>query len=252
MSRLGGRVIAVTRDGDPDDRLVALLEAGGAKVVEWPTLGFAPPTDASGLEAAAAAIADYDWVLFTSRRAVAALSDLVPEPPESVAAATVGAATAAEATRSGWSVRLTGDLDTSRMAEELARSHDLGGAALLFPAASLAGDALEETLAAHGARVDRVQAYRTVETPPPQDGVRADLARGVDFVTFASPSAARALTTALGGSLADVVAASRLVAIGPSTAAALRDAGAEDVLVASSPGLEAMVEACAAPDLVRR
>lgn len=249
MTRLSGQVVVVTRDGDPDDRLVGLLEREGARVVVWPTLGVAPPLDAGPLERAAAGIREYDWVAFTSVRAVRALSDLVREPPPGVSAAAVGAATATAAEQAGWNVRATGPAGAALLAQELIDAGDVRGASVLFPAASLAGEALERTLAQAGAKVDRVEAYRTLERPPQPDVVSEDLSSGVDFVTFASPSAARALAESLGGSLSGLAGEVAIVAIGASTEEALHALGVEHVIVAPRPSMEGLVEACVSSPL---
>jgi uroporphyrinogen-III synthase len=220
--------VAVTREGDADDRLVGLLESDGATVVVWPTFVVVPPVDPTPLMSAAAGIGRYDWVVFTSSRAVDALSELVPRPQRGIPVAAVGAATARAAERAGWDVRVSGQ----------------EGSVILFPAASLAADVLEEALTRAGGRVERVEAYRTVERPPSPDEVRGDLSRGVDVVTFASPSAARGLAKALGGTLSELDGQTRVVAIGPTTEGALRELGARDIAVAQEPGLESLREAC--------
>ena len=252
MTRLRDTAVAVTRDGDPDDRLVALLQRAGARVVVWPTLGVAPPLDAAPLRRAADSIRQYDWVVFTSARAVRALSELVRETASAIPVAAVGAATAAAAEQAGWDVRVTGNAGAGELAEQLLDVVDLRGTRILFPAASLAGEALQNALTREGATVDRVEAYRTLERPPSSEAVREGLEGGVDFVTFASPSAARALAEALGGTLSELDGATHVVAIGPSTERALRELGVEDVVVATPPSLEGMVEACVSSPVARR
>ena len=119
----------------------------------------------------------------------------------------------------------------------------LAGARVLFPAASGAAPTVEEEFTALGARVARVDAYRTVVTPPPAERMRRDLAAGVDSVTFASPSAVEAVDRALGGEMAGCLAGLAVVCIGPTTAAALARRGVGNVRVAATATLEGMVEA---------
>ncbi|MYC51643.1 MAG: uroporphyrinogen-III synthase, partial [Gammaproteobacteria bacterium] len=132
------------------------------------------------------------------------------------------------------------------LAAQVAATFPLAGARVIFPAASGAAPTVEEEFTALGARVTRVDAYRTVVTPPPADRMRGDLAAGVDAVTFASPSAVEAVDRALGGEMAGGLAGLAVVCIGPTTAAALERRGISDVRVAATATLEAMAEAVVA------
>ncbi len=201
--------------------------------------------------------------------------------------AVVGPATARAATMAGWSVAVEGRGPGARgLAAQVAATVPLAGARVLFPAASGAAPTVEEEFTAVGARVTRVEAYRTVVTPPPAAVVRADLAAGVDAVTFASPAAVEALDRALGGAadaappgdaaralaegeagsapeargrtpgrpgdpgpageMARALAGVVVVCIGPTTGTALARRGVAGVRVAATATLEGMVEALVA------
>lgn len=256
---LAGVRVVTTRGASHEDRLRALLEAEGADVLSWPTSEYPPPRDPGPLKAALARLDRFDWVVFTSARAVAATGEGRAAPaaagspapaPGRVPAprvAVVGPATARAAARAGWTVAVEGRGPGARgLAAQVAATFPLAGACVLFPAASGAAPTLEDEFTALGARVTRVEAYRTVVTPPPADRVRADLATGVDAVAFASPSAVEAVDRALGGEVAGLLAGLAVVCIGPTTAAALARRGISDVRVAATATLEAMVEAAVA------
>ncbi|MEX2467240.1 MAG: uroporphyrinogen-III synthase [Gemmatimonadota bacterium] len=256
MSRLAGRVVATTRDGAPDDPLTRKLEAEGAAVLEWPTLGFAPPAEPGPLERARTAVREdsYDWVVFTSARAVDALGN-GQGVSERLRVAAVGEATARALREAGWRVAVTGASDAEGLVEALARATELDGLRVLFPAASLAGSTLEDELERRGARVDRIEAYRTMITPPDPARVRAESARGVDVVTFASPSAVASLEGTLADAWPGVFAGVVFAAIGPSTERALIAAGIESerIRTADPPSLDGLVEACVASvDTIKR
>lgn len=248
MTRLSGRVVATTRDGSSEDPLTGKLEAEGARVLIWPTLGFAPPSDPAPMRDARERLTSggYDWVVVTSARAVEPLGP----PPASGAprVAAVGAATASELRRHGWTVDVEGDRDAGSLVEALRVRADLSGRRVLFPAGSLAGDTVEEGLSALGARVDRVEAYRTIPTPPDEGSVRADLARGVGAVAFASPSAVRALARTLASDWPTPLDGVGVAAIGPVTTEALVESGMtrDRIATADPPGLDGLVEACVA------
>ena len=63
---LFGRRIVVTRTLEQAGELIDALEALGAQAVPAPTLRIVPPEDPEAVDRAAAAVADYDWVVFES------------------------------------------------------------------------------------------------------------------------------------------------------------------------------------------
>jgi uroporphyrinogen-III synthase len=130
------------------------------------------------------------------------------------------------------------------LAEAMDADDPVRGRRILFPASSLARSTLEEALRDKGAQVDRVDAYRTRTVPPDAVRVRADLASGVDVVTFASPSAVQALSEALGADLPAALGAARVAAIGRTTADALRERGVRNVEIGVEAGVNGLVNAC--------
>ena len=241
---LAGVRVVTTRGASGSDRLQALLEAAGAEVLAWPTSEYPAPHDPRPLEAARARLDRFDWVVFTSARAVAAVGTCPPPTPR---VAVVGPATARAAAEAGWAVAVEGRGPGARgLATQVAATCPLAGARVLFPAASGAAPTVEKEFTGLGARVTRVDAYRTVVTPPPTERMHGDLAAGVDAVTFASPSAVEAVDRALGGEMAGGLAGLTIVCIGPTTATALERRGIRDVRVAATATLEGMVEAVVA------
>lgn len=242
--RLSGRVFASTRQAAASQDLAEALGAEGAEIRIWPTLSFEGPSDPAALAEAVARITEYDWVIFTSPRSVDAVASRVGRLAGGPRIGAVGEGTARAMEAHGWVADVVGDGDGARgLVRLMAERYMMAGTSVLFPAGSLARPVLEGELAAAGARVHRVEAYRTVVSPPPEAVVRADMARGIDGVVFASPSAVRGLCTVLGG-LSDELGCCPAVAIGETTAEALARAGVARVVVAGSPSLEGLVEAC--------
>lgn len=248
MGRLDGCVVATTRDGDPEDTLVQRLEADGARVLLWPTLVTEGPRDATPLTRAVEGLASYDWIAFTSARAASALVDLAVAPanePRKPRVAAVGEATSAALKARGWTVDVVASgHGAAALVDAMAAVAELDGARVLFPASSLARPTLEEELGVRHARVDRVEAYHVRTAPPEHGRIRADLDAGVDVVTFASPSAVRALAETFGGDLPGGLAGTGVAAIGRTTAHALEELGVQDVEVAPRPGMDGLVDAC--------
>jgi uroporphyrinogen-III synthase len=89
-----------------------------------------------------------------------------------------------------------------------------------------------------------VEAYRTRQAPPDAHAVRSDLRRGVDVVTFASPSAVHSLAEALDGDLRGALQGVGVAAIGKTTAQSLEESGVEEVQVGEGGGMAGLVSAC--------
>jgi uroporphyrinogen III methyltransferase/synthase len=245
MTRLIGRVVATTRDGDPGDRLVVGLRAEGCRVLVWPTLSFAVSRNPEALRSAISSVAAYHWLVFTSARGVAVVTEVLTEVPAGVRVAAVGPSTAEALRARGWPVTTAGDGGAEALVRRIAADFDLDGARVLFPAASRARPTLETALRLRGARVDRVEAYHTRHDPPDRALVARDLADGVDAVTFTSPSALRSLSSALGPDWLDALASCAVVTIGDTTAAAARQSGLVDVTTAPEATLPGLIEGCA-------
>jgi uroporphyrinogen-III synthase len=243
---LGGKVVASTRPFEADDGLVDGLLAAGCSVVRWPTLRFSAARDDSALRKAAAELdaGAFDWVVLTSPRAVGPLVEVAGQPRASTGVAAVGAGTASALAAVGWRVDVVGGEGARDVAAAVAARSRLGGAEVLFPAGSRARTTLEQELASHGARVARVEAYNSEVVVPDRTTVLVDLARGVDVVAFASPSAVEGLARSLAADWPQALAGCAAVAIGPTTLDALASAGVSDAIVASAPTPEALVQAC--------
>lgn len=218
----------VTRDEDPEHgRLGVALRRLGVPVLHWRTTAVLPPADPSALRALADGAGTYDWVVFTSRRAVAAVAEVVGAAPDGVRVAALGAKTAEAAREAGWPPDLSGGETGIELAESLRARLGGGTARILYPTTPLAADTLPDLLARGGHTVDRIEAYRTgyadldLATCAPAIDTGA-----VGVVTFTSPSAVEGLRRALPADLLDrLVAGSRAVSIGPTTGEAVAAAG---------------------------
>jgi len=246
---LAGRRILVTRARAQVGSLRALLEAEGAVVVEFPTIRIGPAEDPVPLDGAIARLAEYRWVVFTSRNGVAALCDRLrvlgqgPEALRSARLAAIGPGTADALRTAG----LRAELEPAEFrAEGLVRAFegvDLRGVRVLLPRAAAARDALPDGLRARGAIVDVVPAYRTdVERDHVPEMRRRLVAEPVDAVTFTSSSTVRNFVELLGSDAKRALDAALVACIGPVTAATARACGLPVGVVADDytiPGLVA-------------
>lgn len=251
--RLEGRRIAVTRADEPGaggtglaDRLAAL----GADVLAIP-LTRIEPLNPGSLRDALMRLAGggYDWVVFTSRNGARLTCEALRatvssvEPLRAVRIAAVGPATAERVTAEGLDVAVMPERYVAEaLVEALAARGDVRGTRVLYPTAEGARDVIPEGLAALGATVDVVHAYRSTPDPRGAEALRVALAEGpVDLVTFAAPSAVHAWVDALGPAQARAIPAAT---IGGVTASAARAAGiavAVEAEESTIPGLVAAI-----------
>lgn len=234
-----GPRILLTRSEEDCADWAERLEQRGARPVSLPCI-HCDTVDTPKLRAAlAAAVPNADWLAFTSRRGVEAFATLHTAPLARGKVAVVGAATAAAARERLGRVDLVGRGGTAAgLAATLVADGDLGRQPhVLLAVAANAGDILERTLAAAGARCTRFDVYRTVPAPAPATK-RAMSSLGADNVLFASP-------TAVTGFVQQVAmdVAVNVYTIGPSTTAAARAHGLQVTAEAREPSLEGILEA---------
>jgi uroporphyrinogen-III synthase len=246
------------------------LARRGALPLCLPLIDFERPADPAPLERSLERLAagGYDWLVITSATTVAALDDcarrtgstLAGAVPSGTRTAAVGEATAAALSRAGVPVALTA---RNSSAQGLLAELPPGPGTLLLPQASLADDALDAGLAGRAWRVDRVEAYRTVnypadpalrlaadEAPPPAapevlDAAayrRLAAAERIHAVVLTSPSTARRFSALLDGAPPAGLAA---VAIGPSTAAEAARLGLRLAATADAPTPRGVADAVA-------
>ena len=236
---LFGRRIVVTRARQEASALSARLVELGADAVLLPTIRLVEPADeGAGLRQAATGLrqGDYQWVVFTSARAVsplmAELRDARAFGPAHVAA--IGPGTAEELRRHFVVADLVPD---EFIAEALVDSFPEGDGRVLLPRAAVARDVLARGLQAKGWTVDVVEAYRTEPDVPSAEGL--DAAAAADAITFTSSSTVTNYLAVAGRSAVPPVVA----CIGPVTAATAREAGLTVDVVAAVHTVDGLIAA---------
>ena len=234
--------MVVTRAEGPQGPLGGAFQEEGARVLRIPTVEVGSPQEPGPLEEAVKRLASYDWVVFTSPRAVEALASRSVRMPEGVRIAAVGRSTGERVLSAGWRASVVGSGDGAEsLADELVAQGVGEGTEVLFPASSRARPELERVLGDAGAVVHRVTAYET----RPRSFVPAKVPelRGADVVTFTSPSAVEGWLSAVGADPARFLPPTvRYVVIGDTTGEAASEAGLRPV-VAPEPSFSGMVEA---------
>ncbi|HVO48233.1 MAG TPA: uroporphyrinogen-III synthase [Steroidobacteraceae bacterium] len=229
------KAVVVTRAEASDGPLSSQLREFGLNVLLWPAVSVRP-TDPHVLEDAVRNLQQFNWIVFASRHAVAAVLGLHPKAPEGVRIAAVGQATAQVLKQRGWRVDLVPDEASAASLVAAFSACALRGVKIFFPASSRALPTLSAGLAQLGAEVLQVEAYRTESASLDVEECRAWIARdAIGAVTFASPSAVIELEMALGKEHFErLLAHAQGVAIGPTTARELADRGRPAVLAESA------------------
>jgi uroporphyrinogen III methyltransferase / synthase len=227
---LFGKRVVVTRSREQASVLVSRLRELGADVVEIPTIEIVEPADGgAALRGAAKRVGAYDWVVFTSARAVERFMPLLRDARSlaGIDVAAVGSATALALAERG----IAADLVPDRfVAEALVEAFAEGHGRVLIPQAADARDVLANGLRDKGWEVDVVEAYAT----------RPVVLRGpveADAITFTSSSTVTNFVAG-GGQVPPVV-----VCIGPVTADTARECGLKVDAVAEEHSIEGLIEA---------
>ena len=228
-------LLAASQNGIPG--LAGGLIARGVEAVERPLIRFASPEDWMPLDRALAGIDRFHAIAVTSPRAALALVRRLPKKPCSVPAWTTGTITAQLLSGALTTVHVAQGGEVEGAAEAVAEAILRAGVGspVLFPCGDLHRKALIFLLEAAGVKVELATCYRSVLSSPAE---ARQACHGCDLVVVASPSVARLL--------ADSIPAPerpRLLAAGPTTAAAAEQAGWAPDAVARHPAADDVLEA---------
>ena len=259
---LFGKKVLITRSRTQASRLRTLLEEQGAEPLELPSIEIAPLEDYAELDDALAfhtalpyrgGSGGY-WLIFASVNGVEAVFDRLEaagRDARALAGATIGAigpATAAALAQRGIRADFIPKTSVSEAVLAELAGQDWDGVPVLLPGADIGRDALAQGLAAKGATVARVAAYRTVTPKGAGQQARRLLAptsgtagTGVDVITFTSSSTVRNLLDILDGDKT-LIESALIACIGPITAGAAQELGLRVDLVAAENTVEGLVD----------
>lgn len=258
MSVLHGKRILITRARAQAGGLAESLAQRGAVPILFPTIEIAPLDDYARLDAALDQLSGYHWVVFTSVNGVAAFWERLTATGRDATALTdrrtaaIGPATARALAQRGVQAELVPE---EYVAEAIVDGlGDVAGQWILLPRAEIAREALADELGRRGAVVHEIPVYRTLPVAPDAAAL-AELARGVDIITFTSSSTVRnfaAVTAQQKLSLKPLVNDAVVACIGPITAQTARDLGLPVHVQAEVYTMDGLVQALerhlAAPD----
>ena len=242
---LFGKTVLVTRPRGQADAMADRLRDLGAEVLLQPVIEIRPPRDSSRLDGAIEQLADFSWIVFSSRNGVVAFFMRIREKGldarvfGAAKVATIGPATADALAR----YSLRADLHPKEYrAEALAEAlaSDADGKRFLLVRASRGREVLAEQLTAAGGVVEQVVAYESVDVEQPTAEIAEALAAGqIDWTTVTSSAIARSLANLFG----DELRKTKLAAISPLTAGALKGVGHQATATAEDYTADGVVDA---------
>jgi hydroxymethylbilane synthase len=234
--RAAPRVLVARPEGRAADLVDGLLAAGVA-AVHVPAIEIRP-TPPGELDAALKRALPADCVALASASAARGVLDAAGRlavEPRTLRWAAVGAATAASIREAGVAEVFTPSTATG---ESLARELPIQpGQRVIVPRADIADGRLAAILAERGVEVVDLVAYRTHEAPASSRPLLAAALddEPLDAILLTSGSTARGLLALADDAGRSSLAATPVIAAGPSTAEAAHAAGFSSVFVATSP-----------------
>ncbi len=240
--------VLVTRPRKDAAEFADALKQAGAKVYFLPAIAIQPVADTAAMDRAISRLAQYNWLVLTSANAVnvvlerlAALG--IDRLPPGLKVAAIGPKTAARLLAGG----IQPDFVPGEYLAEaiLPGLGDLKGRWVLLPTADIAHDTLPDAIQAADGIAHVITAYHTLPAEPDPEGL-SELMNGLDWITFASGSAARNFVAMLQGAGIDpfqLPGAPRIACIGPRTAQAARQAGLQVDLIAGDYTTTGLVQA---------
>lgn len=224
---LFGNRILVTRAREQASEFARRLEEAGAEVVEAPAIRIVPPESWGPLDAAIGRLGEFRWLILTSANGVRCfwerlrLAGRDARDLAGIRLAAIGPATAEALEARGLAADvIPPEFKAEALVEALA-GEPLEGVGVLIARAAEAREVLPEALAARGARVEVVPAYRTVQAleSPEAEEVRTLLREGrIQVVTFTSSSTVRYFLELVGPEAAELLREVVVASIGPITA----------------------------------
>ena len=245
--RLSGLHVLIARVGNGEDSFGREMEQAGARVTVSSVVSVCPPSDPEALDACLERIDSFDWLVLTSRNTVDVIRRRIRvlrlEGKRPGRIAVVGRATGAALDPLGWMADLIPEReDAVALAQALKTAEvETDGVSVLLPQSEAADPYLATSLSDAGFTVTAVVAYTLAVNERVARDAATALARGVDCVVFASPSAARAVAAAAFGPTGETMAAPALISTSPGvtlghrTEVECRRLGFRTIRVARSP-----------------
>jgi uroporphyrinogen III methyltransferase / synthase len=251
---LFGKRIVVTRAREQASGFLKKLSSLGAECIQFPTIEIIDPDSWGPLDTAIRNLESYQWLLFTSVNGVKYFLQRLRfqgkdvRDLKGIKIGAIGPKTADQWHQLGIKPDLIPDEYRAEAVVESFKKWDTQGVRILIPRAAKAREVLPEQLRKMGARVDVVDAYRTISPKGDTSGIRNMLEKGaIHMVTFTSSSTVTNFVKMFGSEkqrLTDIwMKRVKVACIGPITADTARDQGFSVDLMPSDYTIEALTQA---------
>lgn len=247
---LFGRTIVTTRDAAGNAEFAKKILDRGGNPVAFSTIAIQPLTDGNEFLRVLTHLSDYDWVIFTSPNGVRVFFEAMAALGKDARVfasnrlATLGVKTAAALAQYGIKADFVPTVFTGReLGRQLVAFANLNGRKVLSLRSELATNDLVEVLEEGAAIVQDVPLYTAVPKTGDVEALRRQIEGGrIDWLTFASPSAARNFFDAIPP---EAVNASRakVASIGPVTSEQLNKLGVRVDLTAAEYTTDGLLDA---------
>ncbi|MCX7817416.1 MAG: uroporphyrinogen-III C-methyltransferase [Syntrophales bacterium] len=229
---LFGVGVVVTRAKGQLEPFAGMLRDLGARVLLFPTIEIAPPTDWAVLDGVLKRIGKYEWLIFTSVNGVKFFFKRLREKNmdvrelKGIRIAAIGPVTASLLSEKGLNVEIVPQEFDSAGFVEAFRKWNIKGSRVLILRTELAGNLLQEGLKKQGAHVEVVPVYRTeVPQESKKEVMERWLASGlVNVLTFTSSSTVANFCKIMGSDFTPPKEV-KIAVIGPVTAEEARKRG---------------------------
>ena len=246
-SSLAGKTVVITRRAEQAKEFSDVLMHYGAKVLHFPAVEIVEPTSWNECDAALEQVSGYSGIVFTSRNAVQYFLRRVTvlkkeQDIRKCLLYVVGEKTKHAIEEFGFqSEELPGQFSAEALARMLTAG-SITGKKYLFPKGNLARNEIVDILTEHGAQVDDVLVYQTLEPLLDEERKRmiAEIKERADLVTFFSPSSVVQFLRSYDRSN---LQKKHIAVFGTTTAAAAQHEGLTVDIVSPQSTLEAFVGA---------
>ena len=192
---LFGKRIVVTRAREQASGFLKKLSSLGAECIQFPTIEIIPPDSWDPLDTSISNLESYHWLLFTSVNGVKYFLERLRfrgkdiRDLKGIKIGAIGPKTADQWHQLGIIPDLIPDEYRAEAVVESFKKWDTKGVRILIPRAAKAREVLPEQLRKMGARVDVVDAYKTISPKGDTRGIQGMLEKGtIHMVTFTSSS----------------------------------------------------------------
>lgn len=246
---LFGKKIFITRQKAQAEDFVRLIEDAGAIPVEFPVIETVPPDSWDALDNSIKKLGGYDWIIFTSANGVRFFMERLKfnekdiRELKGIKICAIGSKTASSVESIGIKVDIMPDEYIAEGVIKEMLKIGIKGKKILLPRAAVARDILPQEIEKMGAKIDVVDAYKTIKPVERMDEIKKMLRNGkLDVITFTSSSTVKNFMSYFDDTEKEMIKDVLIASIGPITAKTVEEFGFKSTIVADEYTIERFVE----------